>query len=226
MTSSDPTGGESAWTISHPDALSDTLTGVSCVAENLCIAVDNVGNVIPGIPGEEGKLKEEPKEETGGGTTGGGTTGGGTTGGGTTGGGTTGGGTTGTAIISSAQITTLLLAQLAPGGKSASISSLLKHGGLPMSFKALEAGSLVIGWYEVPAGAKLAKAKPKPVLVAKGQAVFSAAGMETVKVKLTAAGRSLLKRSSHLKLVGKATFTPTGKAPISTTRSFSVAGKH
>jgi hypothetical protein len=94
-----------------------------------------------------------------------------------------------------------------------------------MSFEALEPGSLVIDWYQVPAGAKLAKAKRKPVLVASGRATFSAAGTETVKLKLTTAGKNLLKHASRLKLTAKATFTPSGKTAISTTKTFSLKGK-
>lgn len=145
-----------------------------------------------------------------------------------------GGGSTGsnggtTATISSAQVTTLLLQELAPSGKAAAISTLLKHGGLSMTFKTLEAGSLLIDWYEVPPGAKLAKklakAKAKPILVASGQVSVSVAGTAAVKVKLTAAGKNLLKHASRLKLTAKATFTPTGQAATVTTKAFSLKGK-
>jgi hypothetical protein len=127
--------------------------------------------------------------------------------------------------ISLARLRASLLAQLVPSGKASSITGLLKHGGLTMSFEALEPGSLVIDWYQVPAGAKLAKAKRKPVLVASGRATFSAAGTETVKLKLTTAGKNLLKHASRLKLTAKATFTPSGKTAISTTKTFSLKGK-
>jgi hypothetical protein len=55
---------------------------------------------------------------------------------------------------------------------------------------AVEAGTVVVNWYQLPAGAKLAtKSKPKPVLVASGRLTFSAAGTNTIKLKLTAQGQ-------------------------------------
>lgn len=79
----------------------------------------------------------------------------------------------------------------------------------------------MIDWYEVPPGAKLAKkAKPKPVLVGSGHLTFAAAGTETIKIKLTVAGKALLKHAKQLKLTALGTFTPTGKSPSSATRTF------
>jgi hypothetical protein len=77
----------------------------------------------------------------------------------------------------------------------------------------------VIDWYEVPSGAKLAK-KARPVPVGAGQRTFSAAGTATIKIKLTAAGKSLLRHAKKLKLTAKGTFTPTGDTPVTTTRTF------
>lgn len=169
---------------------------------------------------------------TSGGSGGGGTGGG--TGGGNTGPATSTGASAGTstgttslpgslAIISSAQISSLLGQQLTPSGKAAKISSLLKSGGLTISLTALEAGVAVIDWYEVPAGAKLAKhAAAKPVLVASGEVSFPAAGTGKLKLRLTAAGKRLLKKAKQLKLKAKGTFTPTGKAATVTTKTFSL----
>ena len=44
-----------------------------------------------------------------------------------------------------------------PTSKAAKISPLLKTGGFALAFKALEAGTAVIAWYQVPPGVKLAK---------------------------------------------------------------------
>ena len=77
----------------------------------------------------------------------------------------------------------------------------------------------MIDWYEVPAGAKLAK-KAKPVLVGMGERTFSAAGTATIKIKLTVAGRSVLKHTNKLKLTAKGTFTPAGKTKVSATNVF------
>jgi phosphodiesterase/alkaline phosphatase D-like protein len=119
------------------------------------------------------------------------------------------------------QIAALIARQLGPSGKAARIATLLKRSAFAVVFKALEAGTAVIGWYYLPPGAKLAKkAKPKPVLVAFGKLTFSAAGTATVKLKLTAAGKGLLKHAKRLKLTAKGTFTPTGETPITAFKTF------
>ena len=90
-------------------------------------------------------------------------------------------------------------------------------------FKAPEAGTAVLDWYELPAGAKLArKSKPKPVLVASGERTFSAAGTAKITLKLTTAGKLLLKHARHLQLTAKCAFTPTGEAPVEVKRAFSL----
>jgi hypothetical protein len=160
-----------------------------------------------------------PAGYSGGGYSGGGYSGGRYSGGGNTSGSGSVLGST-TASISTAQIAALLGQQLTPSGKAAKIAALLKSGGFTLSFKALEAGTAMIDWYEVPLGAKLAKAKAKSVLVAAGQRTFSAAGTAKITIKLTAAGKRLLKHAKQLKLTGKGTFTPTGKPHITTTKVF------
>jgi subtilase family serine protease len=128
-----------------------------------------------------------------------------------------------TAGVSAAQIKSALVAQLTPSSKTARIAALLKASGLSLALKALEPGVIVIDWYELPPGAKLAKkTKPKPLLVASGQLKFSAAGTKTLKLKLTAAGKALLKRSKHVKLTAKGTFTPSGEAAVSATKPFTL----
>jgi hypothetical protein len=119
-----------------------------------------------------------------------------------------------------AESTALLAEELTPSGKAAKIASLLKGGGFTVTCKALEAGTTVIDWYEVPAGAKLAKTKPEPALIAAGQRTFSAAGTAKIKIKLAAAGKRLLNHVRKLKLIAKGTFTPTGKPPVTATKIF------
>jgi hypothetical protein len=121
----------------------------------------------------------------------------------------------------SAALELALARQLAPSGRAASIVELLKHGGLHMSFKLSQAGSLVVQWYAVPRGAKLAKkTQAKPLLVAVGRATFKAAGTVSVTIKLTASGRKLLGHAHKLALEAKGTFTPKGAASVSATRAF------
>jgi hypothetical protein len=122
-------------------------------------------------------------------------------------------------VIGTAQLKSLLLSRLAPAGNAVRIAAILKAGGYSLAFKAPEAGSLTIDWYELPPGAKLAK-KTKPILVAVGQLKFTVAGTKTLELKLTAAGKALLRRSKRLKLTAKGTFTPSGKAAVSVTKAF------
>jgi len=131
---------------------------------------------------------------------------------------------TATAGITTAQLKALLLAHLTPSGTTAKTASLLKAGGYSLTFKAPEAGALTIAWYELPSGARLAKrrAKPKPLLVASGALKFSAAGTKTLKLKLTTAGKALLRRSKQVELTAKGTFTPSGKTPVSATKPFAL----
>jgi hypothetical protein len=124
------------------------------------------------------------------------------------------------ATISAAQIAASLARQLVPSGKAAKFGALLKGGGLTMSFTALEAGSISVQWYELPDGAKSAKkVKAKPVLVASGQASFAGAGTSKVKIRLTATGKKLLKRSEKVAVMVKGAFVPTAGAVVTTSRS-------
>lgn len=117
--------------------------------------------------------------------------------------------------VSAAEIKNLLGRQLVPSGKTASILALLKRGGLRMSFKLPEAGTLVVKWYLVPAGAKL-----KPV--AAGQATLTAGKTASVSIKLTAQGRTLLKRSREIHLEATGTFAAKGETAIRATRKFAL----
>jgi hypothetical protein len=141
------------------------------------------------------------------------------------GGSSSGGSTPPVATISSAQIVASLAGQLVPSGRAAKIAALLKAGGLTMSFTALEAGTFTVQWYELPSGAKIAKkAKSKPVLVASGQASFSGAGVEKVRIRLTAQGRKLLKHGKTVKVEAKGVFVPEGGAGVDVTRTIELRG--
>ena len=127
----------------------------------------------------------------------------------------------GPAAIAPARIAAALGAALVPSGKAAKIASLLKHGGLSVKVSALEPGSATVSWYLVPPGAKLAK-HAKPVLIASGRLAFPAAGSAALKLKLTSAGKKLLRHARRLKLTALATFTPTGAAAVRTSRAFTL----
>jgi hypothetical protein len=113
----------------------------------------------------------------------------------------------------------LFAARLIPGGRAARIGAILANGFFKQSFTAPEAGRAVIKWYYLPPGAKLAR-KPAPVLVAAGTVSFHAAGRATVKLRLTGAGRRLLRHSKRTRLTLTCGFQPAGGAAVTTSGSF------
>lgn len=148
---------------------------------------------------------------------------------GSTGGTGTSTGSSGGSSISTGQLKASLLTQLVPSGKAAKIPSLLKHGDYTMPFTAPEAGTVTVQWYDVPQGAKLAKkakkgSKVKPILIASGKTTFSGAGSGKVTVRLTAAGKRILRQKKRLRLEAKATFRSGGGALVSVVRGFGVRG--
>jgi hypothetical protein len=124
---------------------------------------------------------------------------------------------------SAMQIAALLSEELVPSGKLARISALLKHNGYGRAIKALEAGTVTIAWYRGPRGATLtSKGKRKSVLVASGRHVFAEPGSATIKIRLTSAGRRLLKHAKQLRLIARGTFTPVAQPPVAVLRRFTV----
>jgi len=214
VTSSNPLGGAADWGVTPIDP-GNELTGISCPYSDFglgtfCVAIAANGDVIVGIgAGEEPPHEEhhEASKETG-------------RGGSVTGSSPPGSGSGTITAISTAQIAASLK-QIIPSGKAARIAALLKHGGLRLPFKALETGTVAVGWYLVPSGAILAKAtKAKPILVASGKLTFSGAGTGKLKIRLTAAGRQLLRRTKRVKLMARGTFAPKGGAAVSTISGF------
>jgi hypothetical protein len=131
---------------------------------------------------------------------------------------------------SDAVLAAMIVKQLVPLGKTATITKLLKLGVYKFLFKAPAAGAAVLSWYYLPPGASLSKKSrhgAKPVLVAKGKKTFSSATSATIKLDLTLAGRrlllgDLLSGLNKIKLTAKCVFTPTGKKGITTLESFSL----
>jgi hypothetical protein len=132
----------------------------------------------------------------------------------------------GSASSSSARLARLFALALKPSGRNAKIGALLRHGGLIASLRAFAPGKAAIYWYRtvrVLAGAgaaPVAAPKTHSVLVAAGKVYFKAAGKAGIDVRLTRAGRALLKRSKRLALTAKGTFTPNGAGAVVATRPF------
>jgi len=114
---------------------------------------------------------------------------------------------------SKAEVKSKLAAVLSPRGAQARIAKLLQNSGYTFRFDAPSAGKLVIDWYDISTPARQSsKRKPKQVLVAWASESIKHAGEITVKVKLNARGRSLLKHATHQRLTVRARFTPRGES--------------
>ncbi len=171
--------------------------------------VDVQSGEAPAKHGEEPMVKHEELLATDNGDDAGGN--GSSSGGSSTGSGTT----TPVATISTSDLVASLKQELVPVDKAATIGSLLKRGGLSLSVKALEAGTLTVQWAYVPKGAKAAQVKP--LLVAAGKLSFTAPGTGRLTLSLTAAGRRLLRHSKQVSLTARGIFAPDTGAPVSDT---------
>lgn len=121
--------------------------------------------------------------------------------------------------MSRAQIESLLLRQLSAARPRA--GRLLRYGGLSIYFGIPEPATLVVRWYRHHQSAQFGAAS-SPVLVASGRVRLERAGAALVEVKLTTAGRGLLKHASRLSLMVSATLTPAHAPAITASRSLSL----
>jgi hypothetical protein len=125
----------------------------------------------------------------------------------------------GTTVTSTTSISATLGAQLARAARGARIRSLLKSGRYLFSFVAPTAGMLEVFWYQVPKGAH-GSAKSKPLVVASSTTSFVNATPKTVTVRLTSAGRQLIKHGDRIKLTAKGVFIPTGQLSVTWVNTF------
>jgi alpha-tubulin suppressor-like RCC1 family protein len=121
--------------------------------------------------------------------------------------------------LTEAELRASLHQQLGIKGSSARIASLRKHRAFTYGFTALTAGLLEIDWYYVPPGAHLAR-RATPVLLAAGRLRFAIAGTRKITLKLTSAGRRLLRKRKRIALTARGSFAPTGKREVTATASF------
>jgi virginiamycin B lyase len=133
--------------------------------------------------------------------------------------GTPPGGGSGTPPGGSGGAAAALGAALGPVGPGSSITAILKAGGYLASLSAPKPGTAKVVWYLVPKGAHIA-AKPKPIVVASGSKTLKQAGKAKLKVKLTSAGKALLKKAKTLKLTAKGSFKPQGNKATTATHVF------
>jgi hypothetical protein len=125
--------------------------------------------------------------------------------------------------ITTAQLRESLRRQLIPKGSAAKLSMVRRRKGAKLTFKALDAGRVVIRWYRtVPAtpAQRRKGRKTRDVLYAQGSQTFQRSGTKTIDVRLTAAGRRGLQHAARVALTAKGTFTPPGAKPIAGSKGF------
>jgi hypothetical protein len=117
-----------------------------------------------------------------------------------------------------------LASQTHNGGASPSASALAKTGGLTLALKPKVPGTATLDWwYPAPPKSHLARATvARSVLVASGRQRFSGRVAATLRLRLTAAGRRLLKAGARRRLTATATFTPARGRAIRAARTFTL----
>jgi hypothetical protein len=172
------------------------LSAVTCPSTHLCIAADVTGNAFIAQPAPPPTPTPTPIPAGPGG-----------------GGQPTPGSTPVVSTgPSAAQIKASLLRQLTPHGKASRIGALLRHGGYTFSFHALTGGTVVIRWHS------------GHVLVAVGKVKFTRAGNAKLTIKLTKAGRRLLREAKRATLTANGAFTPVARPTISAAKRFHLGG--
>jgi hypothetical protein len=116
--------------------------------------------------------------------------------------------------LTAAQILAKLRTALARAQRAARISSLRRSGVYSFSFAAPIAGRLEVIWYDAAARSSHS-AKSNPLVIAQSATSFARAGTETVRLRLTGAGRRLLADSRRVTLATKGVFTRPRVRPVS-----------
>jgi hypothetical protein len=128
----------------------------------------------------------------------------------------------GRTTMSATRIARMLANQLGPAQGAATLTRMLRRGAYAAAFNAPECGTAAIAWYYLASGKLAGGARVKPLLVAGGRAIFSAAETATIQIRLTSDGRRLLKHAIVLKLIARGTFTPMGAIPVTARRTLTL----
>ncbi|MDA0162261.1 SBBP repeat-containing protein [Solirubrobacter ginsenosidimutans] len=109
-----------------------------------------------------------------------------------------------------AEIKRELALRLAPRGKPGHIDTLVATGGITLPLKSLTAGRAEVRW------------RARGETIASGRHGFTDARTGTIRLRLTAAGRRVLRRADRVTVTAEATFTRRVKPPIAARRRFAV----
>ncbi len=126
--------------------------------------------------------------------------------------------------VTSAAVAAAMARGIAPSGKAAGIATILRRGGLRLSFEALRAGTATVDWYATPTGSHTGgkRSKIRPVLIASGRLAFSSSGSADLDVKLTKQGKLLLRQAVRVHVTARGTFMSMGQPPVTSTRTFTL----
>jgi hypothetical protein len=121
---------------------------------------------------------------------------------------------------SSAQLRSLLATLIVPRGASSRLGALLRRGQYLLATGTLPAGQLSVAWYATPAGGGRSAAH-RQFLIAAGTLALTTPETR-LAIRLTRAGKRLLRDVRQLKVNAKATFRPTGLPAVSDAHSFTL----
>jgi hypothetical protein len=119
------------------------------------------------------------------------------------------------------QVRAALSHVLTPRGSRARIATILRNRGYTFTFTAPSAGLLTIVWYQMSAAGHVARAS-RAISVASGSKRFRSARQLGITVRLTNAGRRLMKHARRLRLTVIASFAPAGEQKISVRGRFTL----
>jgi len=126
-----------------------------------------------------------------------------------------------TTTLTDAQLLAALERQLA-SVERAHIRSLLKSGAVKFTFLAPAAGTLALSWLQVATGAHGA-GKHKPVLIARVSVAYTSASTKTLTLKLTRAGKHLIRSGKRIRLTAQSVFTLPGRTPVTWQTTFTLS---
>jgi len=116
-------------------------------------------------------------------------------------------------LVGAAQIKTLLAQSLATESATASIAGLLGRNGYPLRFERPTAGQLTSTWTTV--------SNRHRVTVAQATWTGTQVGPATIRLRLTPAGKALLRRATGVAITATATFAQSGvQKPITVSTKF------